>query len=763
MHFEPRSRDTLVCDSHTLAGSPSQGGADCAAGGVTSDGTGWAEDMFLSDYAPCDTTTSPPTGVCPDRVFRPGAASGVNLLAASRVGGVTTVVMRRPLAAGDNATDVAITVDSDSWVWAHGPLLAGPGQPGMRLQPHGQSENEYGPLRGLKLSSCSPQCAPLPQSTEVTAAPAQSGFRGPVRLAGGGVSVQWKLMPVDGVPGVVLRFDSLRSCGWASVAVGSQMVGSHAYVAWQADPLSPWRVDGYDMSSLDAAGIARTSEKLLGASGSGAPTASGVGGLVSATFWRPLAGGAGAPPLDASSVPLVWALGSSWADPPRNTHQHFDRSGAPTIVNLLTGESSVGAPPPPARTLVAHAVLMVVSYAGLMPLAVASARYLRAGGVVPTPGWFSAHRAVALASVAVALAGVATALAYQKASRGSVDLLSSHSRQGVAAVVLMSAQPLNALLRPKPDPPGATGLTRRRGWEVAHRVIAAAAAGVAIAALFSGIDLSCLRGFRTCEDQKRGLVVWLALLAGYVLIRETATALMLLPGAGRYGWSGVSGKDSPVPSEDSSGEGARAAGGDVEAAAAAAAGAQQDAASRRLGVQKARFERTWGLAGVAWLAAAIILSILVAAGVIGGTGPAVIDAGGGAAEGGAPAPEASAPAAAQAPPPSSAAIAPRPPGPPLQSCPLTPAGAAQLSRLGDGWCDAGYPHNSADCGFDGGDCCDTTKALFDCQDPSSPYFGRSSAKGLRIPAPTNPRYADPGRAVSSYAFVSTFNNFYEAR
>ena len=39
-----------------------------------------------------------------------------------------------------------------------------------------------------------------------------------------------------------------QPAGWASIAIGNGMVGSHAYVAWQS-PSGAWRLDGYSMSS----------------------------------------------------------------------------------------------------------------------------------------------------------------------------------------------------------------------------------------------------------------------------------------------------------------------------------------------------------------------------------------------------------------------------------------------------------------------------------------------------------------------------------
>lgn len=51
----------------------------------------------------------------------------------------------------------------------------------------------------------------------------------------------------------------------------------------------------------------------------------------------------------------------------------------------------------------------------------------------------------------------------------------------------------------------------------------------------------------------------------------------------------------------------------------------------------------------------------------------------------------------------------------------------------------------------------------DCRDPSSPHYGKVSAKGVRSPAPRNPRYRIPEaeRPQSARELVTTFNNFYE--
>ena len=89
----------------------------------------------------------------------------------------------------------------------------------------------------------------------------------------------------------------------------------------------------------------------------------------------------------------------------------------------------------------------------------------------------------------------------------------------------------------------------------------------------------------------------------------------------------------------------------------------------------------------------------------------------------------------------------------------------QMSKLGNGWCDTGSPFNTRECGYDGGDCCDTSLPLYDCQDPRSPNYQQSSATGIYFPAPTNPLYSEAavGRSVSVAGVAQNYNNFYEVR
>ena len=95
-------------------------------------------------------------------------------------------------------------------------------------------------------------------------------------------------------------------------------------------------------------------------------------------------------------------------------------------------------------------------------------------------------------------------------------------------------------------------------------------------------------------------------------------------------------------------------------------------------------------------------------------------------------------------------------------------------KVGDGWCDGGA-YNTAECAFDGGDCCVVTpasiaeSAIVECLDPASPlfafltevHFGGITAAAAAA-APTNPNYDyGAGRVESAKGVVRGYTNFYE--
>ena len=104
----------------------------------------------------------------------------------------------------------------------------------------------------------------------------------------------------------------------------------------------------------------------------------------------------------------------------------------------------------------------------------------------------------------------------------------------------MAFQPINAAFRGKP----AKRDTKRISWEIIHRSVALATLTLAAVAIFYGIEEACSRGFQTCaydpclfeaasrfhnpylpltcrcSNQKRGFIVWIAGIGGFILLRE---------------------------------------------------------------------------------------------------------------------------------------------------------------------------------------------------------------------------------------------------
>jgi len=338
----PPPRTTATNTSTSAYGSTQlstqQGSADVAAGGISDiDGKPWATDMFLSGYGPCDTA-DPPTGVCPDSTLNSDPKSGdklestpatiaaldnVKLVSGSRINGITTLRLRRPVKAAD-ALDHPLDLQAPlNFIWAQGSLTAPGGgaaaDPALRLKQHGANKDTYGTLSAFKLGLCPATCPKLTAVATVAPAPAPTGNMPSVLLAGGGGRVSWMLRksPV-GAPGVVLFFQALRPSQWASLAVGTEMVGARAYVAWRDDKAGGKLLSAvFDISGLSASSLKRLPPTAPAANVSVAygphggilSIKSDSNKALSFQVWVPLTAG-------KSRLPLVWALGNSWMMPP---------------------------------------------------------------------------------------------------------------------------------------------------------------------------------------------------------------------------------------------------------------------------------------------------------------------------------------------------------------------------------------------------------------------------------------------------------------
>ena len=257
---------------------------------------------------------------------------------------------------------------------------------------------------------------------------------------------------------------------------------------------------------------------------------------------------------------------------------------------IRSGAAYEGAPPPLPEALAAHGVLMAVAFAKLVPAAVAVARFRGAR-------WFDIHRFAAFAALVLAAAGLALALAGAPPGGAGRVLRGAHGRAGAATLLLVGLQPLNAALRPAPQPRG----QRRVAWEALHRAGALGLGIAAVVALFTGLDASVGRGVPAAKAASLtdALALWLAGLAAAGAAREAVA------------WRARRAAAAARSSESDTLSASEAAASDADAAQAAAA--------RKRTVPDAT--RRADAACLIWLALLALLTALLAAGKLRKDGP----------------------------------------------------------------------------------------------------------------------------------------------
>jgi hypothetical protein len=140
----------------------------------------------------------------------------------------------------------------------------------------------------------------------------------------------------------------------------------------------------------------------------------------------------------------------------------LDSSNMGASLPTLTASSVTEAPGPQAPRLrgefplFLHFLLMLCSWGTLLPWGVAIASRTRG---VADPAWFVSHRRLQVTGWALQLLGFCCAVWYCQVY--STHFASSHTRIGLAVVILGTLQPLNAYFRPHPLPQSEDSLLRR--------------------------------------------------------------------------------------------------------------------------------------------------------------------------------------------------------------------------------------------------------------------------------------------------------------
>jgi hypothetical protein len=280
--------------------------------------------------------------------------------------------------------------------------------------------------------------------------------------------------------------------------------------------------------------------------------------------------GASSGAADSAPAPDAGAVADDHRDESKAEGEAHDAAGD-------DGHEAHAEPPPHAApharkryrlALVVHAWLGAIAFLAVMPASVAIARYARAAAAgapapahasdapakaaaapAPSGSWLVRNRVVVHwrggALAAALLAGSYGAVLADKAATGGSHLVSTHSRWGLAALVLVAYQLQGGLLRP---PAGAPPTAERARWRLAH-----AACGAAT--LLVGWVAAALALLRALEEDVQGaaaslllavasvgLVVVAAVVAEtYTRLGEWGAEVLFAP---REGWRGAGAADA---------------------------------------------------------------------------------------------------------------------------------------------------------------------------------------------------------------------------
>jgi len=218
-------------------------------------------------------------------------------------------------------------------------------------------------------------------------------------------------------------------------------------------------ITGYDLPTADATALPAGYALSSAASG----------GSTTFTFTRPFDGtSVGALNLlgveEDGSLPVSIAWNSLAGSSFDTQHGATERVGAVPLVVFPTSADSaqIDVEPigDPTAGRKAHAICMALAWMAIAPSGIFTARFLKVPG---TPMWFKAHRIMMATVLLFTIVGFIIALV-TVADSGRPLLESTHGVLGTIVFSLALLQPVNAALRPSPEPRSDV----RVGWEAAH-------------------------------------------------------------------------------------------------------------------------------------------------------------------------------------------------------------------------------------------------------------------------------------------------------
>jgi len=210
-----------------------------------------------------------------------------------------------------------------------------------------------------------------------------------------------------------------------------------------------------------------------------------------------------------SPTTFIWAHGSS-----RMLSYHEVTRGT-VSVDVGSGGSGVEVTISPPNLVWAHALLMLLAWAAILPSGVIWARFQRDNPkqCLGKPVWFAVHSVGQMFGVCVSVAGFACAVAYVQ-DEGGDHFDNLHTIWGLVVVLLGLMQPINALFRPHPHANGEqqSTCTARMLWEYLHK-------GVGYTVIILGL-INVIFGILEAEERNYGdsIVPLTAAIAGTLVL-----------------------------------------------------------------------------------------------------------------------------------------------------------------------------------------------------------------------------------------------------
>lgn len=318
------------------------------------------------------------------------------------------------------------------------------------------------------------------------------------------VTFFWKLS--NGSISIAARGE--RRSGYLAIGLGDRMVNSYAYVGW-IDHEGKGRVSSYYINGRGPSNLHLTLENLTHVQ------CRSENGAILFEFTRPLSPSCSGK-VECENVidptkPLkvIWAMGDRWSETHLSSgNMHSVMSDSPERIMLLRGLAE--AEKDLRQVLAIHGFMMFVSWGVIFPTGILTARFLKH---LNGDKWYRVHVFLQYTGLAVVVFSIFLAAA----ELGGIFISSMHTKFGVAAIILVVVQPINAYFRPNNEPAS----MRRRIWENTHSLSGRSAIIVGVAALFSGLKhFGDRHDSELAERLTWALVLWILIGVSVVLHLE---------------------------------------------------------------------------------------------------------------------------------------------------------------------------------------------------------------------------------------------------